>query len=99
MPAAEDLERICERIERDNPEAARRVARAIYDGCARLEEFPHLGRASKAPCSAKLERLGTGLAQRRLGKNEWHQIFGARVTRFFGSSQRARGAHFGYDAA
>ena len=36
IPAAEDLERICEWIERDNPEAARRVARTIYDGCARL---------------------------------------------------------------
>jgi plasmid stabilization system protein ParE len=46
MPAAEELERICERIERDNPEAARRVARAIYDGCAGLKDFPHLGRAS-----------------------------------------------------
>ena len=46
LPAAEDLERICERIQRDNPEAARRVARTIYDGCARLEDFPHLGRAS-----------------------------------------------------
>ena len=46
LPAAEDLERICERIERDNPEAARRVARTIYDGCARLKDFPHIGRAS-----------------------------------------------------
>jgi plasmid stabilization system protein ParE len=46
MPAAEELERICERIERDNPEAARRVARTIYDGCAVLKDFPHLGRAS-----------------------------------------------------
>ena len=46
LPAAEDLERICERIERDNPEVARRVARTIYDGCARLKDFPHLGRAS-----------------------------------------------------
>jgi toxin ParE1/3/4 len=46
LPAAEDLERICERIERDNPEAARRVARTIYDGCARLSEFPNMGRAS-----------------------------------------------------
>jgi toxin ParE1/3/4 len=46
LPAAEDLERICERIERDNPEAARRVARTIYEGCARLKEFPRLGRAS-----------------------------------------------------
>jgi toxin ParE1/3/4 len=46
MPAAEDLELICERIERDNPEAASRVARTIYDGYARLKDFPQLGRAS-----------------------------------------------------
>ena len=46
LPAAEDLERICERIERDNPETACRVARTIYDGCARLKDFPHVGRAS-----------------------------------------------------
>jgi toxin ParE1/3/4 len=46
LPAAEDLERICERIERDNPEAARRVARTIYDGCAQLKDFPYVGRAS-----------------------------------------------------
>jgi toxin ParE1/3/4 len=46
LPAAEDLERICERIERDNPEAAHRVARIIYDGCAQLKSSPHLGRAS-----------------------------------------------------
>jgi plasmid stabilization system protein ParE len=45
--AAEDLERICERIERDNPEAARRVARSIYDGCDRLKDFPNVGRASR----------------------------------------------------
>ncbi len=46
VPAAEDLEGICERIELDNPEAARRVARTVYDGCAGLENFPELGRAS-----------------------------------------------------
>lgn len=46
LPAAEDLERICERIERDNPDAARRVARTIYDRCADLKDFPHLGRPS-----------------------------------------------------
>jgi plasmid stabilization system protein ParE len=46
LPAAEDLERICERIERDDPEAARRVAGTIYDGCAQLKDFPHIGRAS-----------------------------------------------------
>ena len=39
-PASKDLERICERIERDNPEAARRVARTIYDGCGTLQNFP-----------------------------------------------------------
>jgi plasmid stabilization system protein ParE len=46
LPAAEDLERICERIEPDDPESARRVARTVYDGCARLKDFPHLGRTS-----------------------------------------------------
>jgi toxin ParE1/3/4 len=45
-PAAEDLERICQRIERDNPEAARRVARTIYEGCAKLKQRPYVGRAS-----------------------------------------------------
>jgi toxin ParE1/3/4 len=46
LPAAEDLARICERIEIDNPEAARRVAGTIYDGCARLKDFRRLARAS-----------------------------------------------------
>jgi len=45
-PAAEDLERICAWIERENPEAARRVAKIIYDGCGQLKHFPKLGRAS-----------------------------------------------------
>jgi toxin ParE1/3/4 len=44
--AAEDLERICAWIERDNPEAARRVAKIIYDGCGQLKDFPNLGRVS-----------------------------------------------------
>jgi len=47
IPAAEDLEHICEWIERDNPDAARRVARTIYDECGRLKDFPHLGRVSR----------------------------------------------------
>jgi plasmid stabilization system protein ParE len=46
LPAAEDLERICTWIERDNPEAARRVAKIIYDGCGQLKEFPNMGRPS-----------------------------------------------------
>jgi toxin ParE1/3/4 len=45
--AAEDLEHICEWIERDNPETGRRVARTTYEGCARLKDFPNLGRASR----------------------------------------------------
>jgi plasmid stabilization system protein ParE len=48
LNAAEDLEHICEWIERDNPEAACRVARTIYDECTRLKDFPNLGRASRA---------------------------------------------------
>jgi toxin ParE1/3/4 len=47
MPAAEDLEHICEWVERDNPEAARRIARTIYDECARLKDFPRIGRPSR----------------------------------------------------
>jgi plasmid stabilization system protein ParE len=47
LPAAEDLERICERIGRDNTEAAGRVARTVYEGCARLKDFPYLGRTSR----------------------------------------------------
>jgi len=46
LPAAEDLERICDSIERDNPEAARAVAQTIFKGCERLKDFPHLGRIS-----------------------------------------------------
>jgi addiction module RelE/StbE family toxin len=46
LPAAEDLERICERIERDDPEAARRVAQIVYEGCAGLRDHPHMGRPS-----------------------------------------------------
>ena len=46
IPAAEDLERICAWIERDNAEAARGVAQTIYDGCAQLKDFPNMGRAS-----------------------------------------------------
>lgn len=46
LPAAEDLESICAHVERDNPEAARRVAQTIVDGCEGLKKFPYLGRLS-----------------------------------------------------
>ena len=44
LPAVDDPERICERIEIDNPEAARRVAQTIYNGCERLGDLPYIGR-------------------------------------------------------
>ena len=47
IPAAEDLEHICEWIERDNPEAASRIAKTIYDECGRLKDFPNLGHMSR----------------------------------------------------
>jgi toxin ParE1/3/4 len=45
--AADDLQRICERIEIDNPAAANRVAGMIYEGCDGLKEFPRVGRTSR----------------------------------------------------
>jgi len=42
--AADDLERICAWIERDNPEAARRVAKIIYEGCGPLGNAYFMGR-------------------------------------------------------
>jgi plasmid stabilization system protein ParE len=51
IPAAEDLERICEWIEHDDPEAARRVDLkgpwGIYERCARLKDSPNIGRPSR----------------------------------------------------
>lgn len=46
VPAADDVERICAWIERDNPEAARRIAATIYNGVSQLQIFPGLGRVS-----------------------------------------------------
>jgi len=45
--AADDLERICAWVERDNAEAARRIATTIYSGCGSLGDFPSLGRPSR----------------------------------------------------
>jgi toxin ParE1/3/4 len=45
--AAEDLERIFQRIAKDNPTAAREIVQAIYDGCAALKDFPHRGRPGR----------------------------------------------------
>jgi toxin ParE1/3/4 len=45
--AADDLERIFRRIEKDNPTAARETAKAIYDGCGALRDFPYRGRSGR----------------------------------------------------
>lgn len=42
--AADDLERISEYIAEDSPEAALRVARAIFSRIKELSKFPYLGR-------------------------------------------------------
>ncbi len=46
-PAAQDLYRITRYIRRDNPTAAREVAKTIYDGCESLIHSPHRGRRGK----------------------------------------------------
>jgi plasmid stabilization system protein ParE len=46
-PAAQDLQHIARRIRRDNPVAAQRVAKALYDGCMGLDMFPSRGRVGR----------------------------------------------------
>jgi plasmid stabilization system protein ParE len=41
--AVRDLERIFDKIRKDNPAAAERVIRTIYEGCAALVMFPERG--------------------------------------------------------
>ena len=45
--AVKDLEHIFQRIEKDNPTAARETGKAIYDGCEALKDFPHRGRPGR----------------------------------------------------
>jgi addiction module RelE/StbE family toxin len=53
-PAAEDLYRIIRYIRRDNPGAARDMAKAIYDGCHSLTRFPNRGRPGVEPGTREL---------------------------------------------
>jgi toxin ParE1/3/4 len=45
--AAEDLYRIVQYIQEDNPTAASRVAYAVVDGCESLIHFPRAGRTGR----------------------------------------------------
>lgn len=47
--AAQDLTRITRRIHRDNPTAARNVAKTIFDAGNALETFPNRGREGRIP--------------------------------------------------
>jgi toxin ParE1/3/4 len=46
-PAAQDLFRIVQRIQRENSIAAARVASTLYDGCGSLKDFPYRGREGR----------------------------------------------------
>jgi len=52
--AADDLEQIVKFIRRDNPGAARRVARTIYEGVSILRTSPEIGRAGPREGSREL---------------------------------------------
>lgn len=45
--AADDLERICDFIAENRPEAARSVARSILERIGTLKTFPHIGRPGR----------------------------------------------------
>jgi toxin ParE1/3/4 len=45
--AADDLERIFQRIAKDNPAAARATVSGIYQVCEALKNFPHRGRPGR----------------------------------------------------
>lgn len=42
-PATQDLYNIIRRIQRDNPDAAAKVAETLYQGCSKLVSFPRRG--------------------------------------------------------
>ena len=52
--AADDLERIHRRIHRDNPAAAGRVVRTIYQECNELKKHPRRGRTGREVGSSEL---------------------------------------------
>jgi toxin ParE1/3/4 len=52
--AADDLERIVQHIQKDNPEAARTVAETIYEGASSLKTFPNRGRIGRHRGSREL---------------------------------------------
>lgn len=54
IPASQDLYRIVQRIQRDDLNAAVRVANTLYDGCGSLKTFPFRGREGRIPHTHEL---------------------------------------------
>jgi toxin ParE1/3/4 len=52
--AADDLERIVLRVLQDDPQAAKRIADAIYQRCADLRLFPNRGRRGRVAGTREL---------------------------------------------
>ncbi len=52
--AAEDLFRIIEYIRQENPPAAQRIARTIYENAGSLKSFPHKGRTGRVEGTREL---------------------------------------------
>ena len=53
-PAAEDLYSIVQHIKQDNPSAADRIAKILYQGCEDLRSFPRGGRRGRTEGTRKL---------------------------------------------
>ncbi|HWD60104.1 MAG TPA: type II toxin-antitoxin system RelE/ParE family toxin [Stellaceae bacterium] len=55
-PAAQDLENIAAYIRRENPRAAGRIARALYDAAMSLDNLPERGRIGRIAGTRELIR-------------------------------------------
>ena len=72
IPATEDLYRIVQSIQEDNPTAATEIASTIYDGCGTLGRFPRrarlaigaLSNGSSNSYTAEILQLRSGFATR-----------------------------------
>ena len=54
IPAADDLERICDFIAEDRPQSARRVAQEIVDAVKALSTLPNRGRPGRVEATREL---------------------------------------------
>lgn len=52
--ASEELLRIAEYIREDNPAAAERVVKSVYESCRSLREYPQKGRAGRVEGTREL---------------------------------------------